>query len=191
MLAQVAQAPINHVLRGESWALKRLQPFAGRTAKFVVAPLEFSFTISATGEVAPSSPGAAADTTFRLSPGLALRILSGDRSADHEVAVEGDAELAQAIRFVVRNARWDLEEDLARIFGDAIAHRIAGGAQALLRLQSRAVHSVGRNLSDYLTEERGMIASRRDIEAFVRDVDALREEADRLAQRVALLEGRA
>lgn len=187
MIAYVAQAPINHVLRGETWALRRLQAFAGRTAKFEVFPLVFSLTVSESGEVVAAQPNTTADASFRLSPALALRILGGDDAAYRAVEVSGEAEFAQAVEFVVRNARWDAEEDLARILGDVGAHRTVGAARELLRMQARAAQSFARNLSDYLIEERGLIVPRRDIEAFVHDVDTLRADADRLAQRVARL----
>jgi ubiquinone biosynthesis protein UbiJ len=187
LLAYAAQAPINHVLRGESWALRRLQAFAGRTAKFVLFPLEFGFTVTESGEVVASQPDVPADATFRLSPGIALRVLGGDESAYREVQVTGDADFAQTVEFVVRNARWDVEEDLARLVGDVAAHRAVNAAQELLRLQARAVQSLGRNLSDYLVEERELIASRGALDAFVRDVDTLRDDTERLAQRLARL----
>jgi len=187
VLAHVAQAPINHVLRGESWALRRLQEFVGRTARIEIFPVELSFTVTDSGEVVASAPNTAADATFRLSPVLALRILGGDEAAYREVAVSGHADFAQTVEFVVRNARWDAEEDLARIFGDVAAHRIIGAGQGLLRLQARAAQSFTRNLADYLVEERGLIARRADVESFVREVDALRDDVERLSQRVARL----
>ena len=187
MLAHVAQAPINHVLRGESWALRRLQAYAGRTARFEVFPFALSFTITDSGEVVASAPNVEADATFRLSPPLALRILARDDSAYREVSVSGDADFAQSIEFVVRNARWDAEEDLSRIFGDVAAHRIVDAGRGLVRLQAQAARSIARNLSDYLVEERGVIVRRREIDAFVQEVDTLRDDAERLAQRVARL----
>lgn len=187
MLAHVAQAPINHVLRGESWALRRLQAYAGRTARFEVFPFALSFTVTDSGEVVASAPHVEADATFRLSPPLALRILARDDAAFREVRVSGDAEFAQSIEFVVRNARWDAEEDLARIFGDVAAHRMVDAGRGLVRLQAQAARSIARNLSDYLVEERGVIVRRREIDAFVQEVDTLRDDAERLAQRVARL----
>jgi ubiquinone biosynthesis protein UbiJ len=189
VLAHVAQAPINHVLRGESWALRRLQEFAGRTARIEAFPIELSFTVTDSGEVVASAPNVVADATFRLSPVLALRILSGDDAAYREVVVSGDADFAQAVEFVVRNARWDAEEDLARLFGDVAAHRIVNAGQGLMRMQARAAQSFSRNLADYLVEERGLVARRAEVDSFVREVDTLRDDVERLSQRVARLKG--
>jgi len=190
VLSQIAVAPINHVLRGESWALRRLQPYAGRTARFEVLPFWLEFTVRDNGEVAPAVPGAAADTTFRLTPPAALRILAGDQSAYEQVDVSGDAEFAQAVEFVVRNARWDVEEDLSRLVGDAAAHRLARTGSSLAELPVRLAQNVARNLSDYWVEERPLIARRSDVQGFVYDVDTLRDDVERLAQRISRLEAR-
>jgi len=187
VLSQFAAGPVNHVLRGESWALRRLQPHAGRTARFEVFPVSFGFTVREDGEVSPALPGAIADVTVRVTPPAALRILGGDEAAFEEVAIQGDSEFAEAIHFVVRNARWDAEEDLARLIGDRAAHRLAATGRDILRFKARVADRLARNLSDYWVEERPLIARRTDVERFVQDVDTLRDDVERLSQRIARL----
>jgi len=188
VLSYLSAAPINHVLRGEEWALKRLQAFAGRTVRFETFPFNVDLTVRDTGEVAPAAPGTAPDAIFRVSPAAALRIAAGDSDAYREVVVTGDPELAQAVELVVRNARWDAEEDLARVLGDGAAHRLASVGRDLARLQARALASFTRNVVDYWVEERPLIARRGDVDSFVADVDRLREAVDRLDKRIEALE---
>lgn len=187
MLSHVAAGPVNHVLRGASWALRRLQPHAGRTARFEVFPFSFAFTVREDGEVSAAMPGAPPDVTVRVTPPAAIRILGGDEAAFNEVAVEGDSEFAEAIHFVVRNARWDAEEDLARLLGDGTAHRVAQVGRDALRFQARVAERLARNLSDYWVEERPLVARRADVARFVQEVDTLRDDVELLAQRVARL----
>ncbi len=187
MLTQFAVAPINHVLRGESWALRRLAPFTGRTARFDILPFSALVTVRDSGEIAAAAPGAAVDVQIRLTPAAAARILAGDEAAYEQVAVDGDTEFAQALQFVVRNARWDVEEDLARVVGDTLAHRAVGAGRAVFQLQARAAASLARNLSDYWLEERPLIARRADVADWVHEVDRLRDDVERLAQRIARL----
>jgi len=187
LFAQALVAPVNHVLRGESWALRRLAPFAGRTARLEVLPFSTCFTVRESGEIDPAAPAAVADLRIRLTPAAAARILAGDEAAYDQVSVEGDDEFAQAIRFVVRNARWDVEEDLARVLGDTLAHRVVGAGRAVLQLQARAAASLARNMSDYWLEERPLVARRADIAHWVREIDVLRDDVERLAQRIERL----
>jgi ubiquinone biosynthesis protein UbiJ len=187
LLSHVLAGPLNHVLRGESWALRRLAPFAGRTAAFSVPPFSLAFTVREGGEVAPAAHDAVPDVRISASPAAAARILAGDAAAYDEVRVAGDGELAQTLRFVVQNARWDLEEDLARIFGDVIAHRALRAGQALTAIPRRAAASLAHNLSEYWVEERPLIARRADVAHWVTEVDRLRDDVERLGQRIARL----
>ena len=187
MLTQLALAPVNHVLRGESWALRRLAPFAGRTARFDILPFSALVTVRDSGEIAAAAPGAAADDHIRVTPAAAARILAGDEAAYEQVRVDGDAEFAQALQFVVRNARWDVEEDLSRVVGDTLAHRAVGAGRTVMQLQARAAASLGRNLSDYWLEERPLIARRTDVADWLQEVDRLRDDVERLAQRIERL----
>ena len=100
------------------------------------------------------------EPTATLLPGNRLaKILSGmDRkafaehvqNAEREVeriapilseSIEGDVQFAAEVSWLVDNVRWDAEEDLARLIGDAPAHTLAEGgravAQALRQLASR------------------------------------------------------
>ena len=187
MLSHALVAPVNHVLRGESWALERLASFAGRTARVEVLPFSASFTVRESGELAPAAAAAAVDLRIRVTPAAAARILAGDEAAYDQVGVEGDDEFAQAIRFVVRHARWDAEEDLARVLGDTAAHRLVGAGRAALRLQARVAASLARNMSEYWLEEQPLVARRADVAHWVREVDLLRDDLERLAQRIERL----
>ena len=42
------------------------------------------------------------------------------------VKIEGDVQLAAEIGWLAENLRWDMEEDLSRLIGDAPAHAFAG-----------------------------------------------------------------
>ena len=179
---------LNHLLRGASWARERLAAHAGKTLCFEALPLSVSLEILATGEVAASSADAA--TTFRLTPALALRIAATGRDAWRDVETSGDLSLARDVLYVAENLRWDAEEDLSRVFGDILAHRIAGAGNAFLRWQRASADSLLRQSAAYWTEERPLIASRPLLEQFARDIDMLRDDVARFEKRLDLLASR-
>jgi ubiquinone biosynthesis protein UbiJ len=98
--------------------------------------------------------------------------------------------LARDVLFVAQNLRWDVEEDLSRVFGDIIAHRLAGAGAAFLRWQRDSVENLARQATAYWTEEQALIASKQDIEHFGRAVDVLRDDVARFEKRLELLERR-
>ena len=175
---------INHLLESASWARERLKPFAGKILRFNLAPFTVTLAIRASGEVEDSPVTGAADASFTLTSGVALRVLAADPDAWREVEVNGDTALAREILAIAQNLRWDVEEDLSRVFGDIAAHRMVQAGNELKRWQRETADSIARSAVAYWTEEQPLIAARQDIERFVREVDALRDDVARLEQHI-------
>jgi ubiquinone biosynthesis protein UbiJ len=184
VLEPAAASAINHLLRGASWALEELERYAGRTARFEVAPLALSLTVLESGEVAPAARDAVPAVTIRLTPGLMLRLAARDEAAWREIEVAGDTDFGSAVNRVARNLRWDVEEDLSRVFGDIAAHRMAESGRTLRRWGEQAAENTGRAFAEYWTEERPVIAAARDLEDFSRAVDQLRDDVARFEKRL-------
>lgn len=191
MLESFVLPAVNHVLRGNRWALARLTPLAGRVVRFEAAPFILRLAIRDDGVLEAAASDAVPDATIRVTPGVAARLLARDKSAWSEVDVSGDTELAATVNQVWRNVRWDFEEDLARLFGDIPAHRMAEAGRRLQRWSEQSADSVARSLAEYWTEEAPLIASRYDIEQFNAEVDGLRDDAARLEKRIERLSTRA
>ena len=105
----------------------------------------------------------------------------------HAVEVSGNAKFADAVMLLARNLRWDYEEDLSRVLGDVAAHRIAGTARDLAAWQADAGRRLAESLADYFTAESGLLASRAELESFAAAAARLRDDLDRLEQRVRRL----
>jgi len=187
MLDPAATAFINHLLRGASWARDELTRFAGRTARFENGPFTLALTVRESGDVATAAADATPDVTIRLTPGLMLRLAARDETVWREIQVEGDADFAATINHLAHNLRWDVEEDLSRVFGDIAAHRMAQTGRTLGRWAGQALDNTGRAFSEYWTEERPLIAAGRDLDQFNRAVDSLRDDVARLEKRVEIL----
>ncbi len=181
-------AAVNHLLRSASWAREQLKPHAGKAVRFAVAPLSATLQILDNGEVAAATVEAVAQ--FKMSPLLALRVAAADPSAWREVEASGDLSLARDILAVAQNLRWDYEEDLSRVFGDILAHRIGGTARHLAQWQRDTLDGLTRQTAAYWTEEQPLVAARTRLEQFSRDVDALRDDTARIEKRIEQLVAR-
>lgn len=187
LMPPVAPA-LNHLLRRASWARTKLAAHAGKVVRFDIAPFAVALEILPNGEVAHSN--ATGTTTFRLTPPLLLRLAAQDEHAYREVDTTGDLALAQDVLYIAQNLRWDAEEDLSRVFGDVIAHRIAGAGQAFLQWQRATAGALARDATGYWSEERPLVAARHALEQFGRDVDTLRDDVARFEKRLEQLERR-
>ena len=180
---------VNHVLRSAPLAMERLRKHAGRTVSFHVGPVDTTFTIQTTGEVAHAVDGAARDLDIRISPFLLPRLAAGEEAAFRDIEMSGDMELAQEISYLARHLQWDFEEDLSKAVGDVAAHRIAGGMRAVRDWSRDAALRMAQGASEYWTEESPVVASRIKVEDFVADVSRLRDAIERLEKRIERLGG--
>jgi ubiquinone biosynthesis protein UbiJ len=175
---------LNHLLGQAAWARTKLVPFGGRRACFVMPPWQLDFVVSDEGLFQPTAEQETqADVIVTLpaeSPLLAFQGIDRVMAAAH---VTGNAEFATELSFVLRNLRWDAEEDLARVVGDIAAHRIVRGASTVANWQKRTAENLADNIAEYLGEEARLLTPRRELAEFQRD----REE---LADRIAALEAR-
>ena len=177
----------NHVLRTAPLAMERLARHAGRTASFAVGPLRVTLTVQTTGEVTGALEGAAHDLEVRIPPALLPRLAARDEAAWNEVRMEGDAALGGDISFIARNLSWDVEEDLSRVVGDAAAHRAVSTARAVHAWGRDAALRLAQGAAEYWTEESPLIASRVKLATFGHEVARLRDDLERLAERIARL----
>ncbi|MGQ0522637.1 MAG: ubiquinone biosynthesis accessory factor UbiJ [Betaproteobacteria bacterium] len=187
MIDALVAPAVNRVLRRNSWALQELQPFAGRTARFEFPLLAMVFTVSDAGELRPAAPEAQAHVAFAVTPGQMLRVLARDDSVLNEIAVNGDTDFATVLSRIWRHLRWDLEEDLAAVFGDIAAHRMVTAGKTLDRWRAQSLDGLAHSFAEYWTEEQPLIARAVDVEHFNREVDRLRDDLARLEKRIQQL----
>lgn len=183
--ARAAATAINHVLAPADWAREALRGHAGQVAQFVLPPVELALAVTPEGRVAPAASDARPDLRIALSPGDALRVLSGEASASAVARIEGDAAFGATIRHLFHNLRWDFEEDLSKLMGDIAAHRAAGALRTLAGLPGEVAARLGSAAAEYATEEARVLPPRAEVEAWMAEVDRLRDDVARLEARLA------
>jgi len=131
------------------------------------------------------------NVTVEGSP-INLLALTGDNPErllqSGQVTVRGDAEILQRYRALTLLLQPDLEEELSRLVGDLPAHHIGRLARSLWSFGRRAASNTVRNAAEYLAHESHTLVPRAEAEAFMTDVDQLREAVDRAAARLRTLE---
>lgn len=188
MLKPLLTRLLNHLVNQNSWARQQLQPFGGKTVKFGIPPLSTHLTILEDGGLAMAGESAAPDAIIVVPPSVALRLLANDDAASTLVTLEGDTELAAALSRVLRGMSWEYEEDLSKIIGDVPAHQLAElGRKAGHEIKSQSFNLM-QMLVEYWQEEQPMLAKKRHVESFNREIDTLREDCERLEKRSERLE---
>jgi len=187
---------LNRYLRLERSALEECAALSGKSIALHLADLGWTFVIEphaagvrvlADSEISPDVRVAA--PSMRLLQ-LALRSAGGAEGLPAGLEVEGDTELLTRFNALLARVGFDPEELAAKLLGDAAAHRVVGSLRELFGWGRHAAQRLSQDTAEYLTEESGDLARSGDIEEWMQGVDALREGADRLEARLALLEGK-
>lgn len=144
---------LNHVIGAEPAAQQRLRPHAGRTLEIrfdgwpallpALPPTAFSVTPAGLLEwCGAEAPAAELRVGVDASnPALALaRTLTGERP---RVEIAGDAQFATDVNWLFDNLRWEVQDDLARLVGDAPAREIARLGQGIAAGLREAVRTIG------------------------------------------------
>jgi ubiquinone biosynthesis protein UbiJ len=117
---------INHVLGQEPAALERLRRQKGQCVQLSWREYRLQWRITPAGLLERADAQSSADLHLHInqdSPfSLAQALAKGEKPP---MRIDGDVMLAADINWLVDHVRWDIEEDLSRVFGDATAHQTA------------------------------------------------------------------
>lgn len=105
--------------------------------------------------------------------------------------VEGDAELARRLQRMAERFDPDWARPFTAVFGDVIGMQVANGIAFALRSARHAGKEFAGSAADYLTEESRDVVGREELAAFHDDVDAIRDDVERVAARIDRLRGAA
>lgn len=188
MIERAVLAGLNHVLGQSAWARDRLAPFAGRHARLTMPPLQLGLVVTTDGQFEPAADEGQPDVQIILPADAPFLLLQGQDRVMQAARVEGAAEFATELAFVLKNLRWDAEEDLSRLVGDIAAHRIVGGVAAFTAWQKDAANRLAENLVAYATEETPLLPRAAEQRAFAEEAAELRAALDAAERRVAALE---
>lgn len=180
----LSAAALNHLLSQSGWALARLAKFAGKKARFNIAPFYFIYLIQEDGSLIESNENTVADAVCSISPTLLPRLALKDEAAFSQIKTSGDAALLAEIFYLSKHLKWDAAEDISHFTGDIAAERLVqlvGSAQQQLR---ESALNLSQAFAEYWTEERPLVAKSAHINHFVQQVDTLRDDIARLEQRI-------
>ena len=157
---------LNHVMATEPVFPGRLRAHEGRAVRLQLdawPPLlptlpQLCFRVTPAGlfEWCGNEPMADVDLRVRLdAANPALAVAQWATGEPPRVEVQGDAQLAADLSWVAEHLRWDVQDDLARIVGQAPAHELARVGRALAGgLREAAGRFSGRAASRAANEPR-------------------------------------
>ncbi len=103
------------------------------------------------------------------------------------VAITGDLAIAQEFEALLKNLDIDWEEIVSLATGDFLAHKLGNVVRALRSWALESRTTLEADVAEYLRYEQMLVPQTRELERFLGSVDCLRDDVDRLEQRVSRL----
>jgi ubiquinone biosynthesis protein UbiJ len=166
----------------------------GRRLAIQVSGTPWTTVVESTGRSLKAYRALDADAKIVGAPLSLLALAGADSQAviqRGDVRIEGDTEIAQQFRELGLLLRPDLESGMARVLGRSGAHIAMRGMRAALDWTRAAAWTSVRNVAEYLAHESRDLVSRPEAEHFLRGVERLREQLDRIDARLQHMEHRA
>jgi len=191
LAAKPFAAAVNHLLARETWARERLAHYAGKTARLTCEPVVLTLLVLPDGYLGAveDHDAGGVDVTLSVPAGaLSSFVQGGQAGVMKHVKIEGDAEFAQVIGKLAEHLRWEPEEDLANLIGDAPASRIAALARAAGEQAWRTGRNVLGSVTEYLLDENPQLVRRVELEGFNEELSRARDALARVEKRIERIE---
>lgn len=178
---------LNHLADQGGWVAASLRPFAGEQVAVHFGEMEVGIAIDGQGRFVERASGQPATVTITLPADAAALALSDPERIFASAKISGPADFAEAIGFVFRNLTWDVEADLAKVFGDIVAHRAHRLGQHALQQLRESAQKATANIAEYLSEESSLLVAVTEMADFSARVDELNDALLNLERRIAKL----
>jgi ubiquinone biosynthesis protein UbiJ len=124
---------LNHVLMQEPEAQARLARQKGRVVEAHWRQFSVRLLTTPAGLLDLAPAAATPDLTLTLTEESPWQLAQAAGRGDKPpVRIAGDVQFAAEINWLVDHVRWDVEEDLSRVIGDAPAHALGGVARRMV-----------------------------------------------------------
>lgn len=192
----VLEQAINLPFRQDPDLRQGLLPLAGRVMRLSFTKPSWACELTFSKErIAVGPPGGRFDVALvgTVSQYIALIRAKPEQTQEAMAAglrIEGDTECAFAMKRLFGQAQIDWEEALASAIGDIPAHFLVRGLDRARMAMSYAVNQLAANAVEFAQEDGRALPRPADIEAFLHETNVLRDDVERLAQRIQRLRSR-
>ena len=194
--AEKFQAMFNRVLQQDPQAFTAVQALSGKIIAIEVTGTGVSWFLqfSDQGISVDREYSGPVNVTIKARPsaliGLCLNRNSKITKVSPDMEINGDVGLAQEFQQILKKLDIDWEEHFSHWVGDTAAHKLVRFSKLAKNYLSETRHTIAMDISEYLRYEKGILPEREEIELFNNAVDSVRDDTERLKQRLERLQGR-
>ena len=192
------EAALNRALALDGDTRAALKPLHGQRVALTLTSPPMALQVQVDGDalrVGPVDADAEPDLGVRTTLGALLgqlpRLLdpaARDAAPVGKLRIEGDAELARRLQQLARRFDPDWQQPFVALFGEVIGVQVAKAVSAGLQQAQVAGRNLAESAAEFVTEESRDVVSKAELDAFHDDVDALRDDVERIAAKLVRLQ---
>lgn len=197
-ISEIACKTLNHLVKQEKWAQEILVKHEGEIIDLELPIGRMQFVIQAglfqrLNQVKGVSDASMSENTspavrFEISQDAIWAFLSGGKTAAlKHVKIVGDVDFAADLNQLASDLRWELEEDLSKLFGDAVANNMTLRSKKILEQGKSAINDLQMGIRDYLVNEKNALVGSQELANFKSDLRVLRDDVERTEKRMQQL----
>ncbi|MCP1659820.1 ubiquinone biosynthesis accessory factor UbiJ [Neisseria perflava] len=177
---------INHLIQQNPEQQHALSQFAGKILRVNFAGLRIQGCITEEGFLESSK--AEPDTELSFRTGAIQKLLQGRQPGVGDLSVSGDLMLGMSLLPVFGSLRYYANDDLARLFGDTAAGSLSSRAEQIGQTVRQIGLSLAEQIGEFSHEPESPVIDAETLEAWMDEVDRLRDDVARLNARLDRLE---
>lgn len=196
---RVLEAALNRALALDPETRDGLRALDGRSVELTLESPALALQLRVDGErlvVGPldatHEPDLAVRSTlgalFAQLPALIGGLRRDDAAPVGGMRISGDADLARRLQRLAERFDPDWQQPFAAVFGDVLGVQIANACASALKQARTLGSNFAETTAEYVVEESRDVVGRDELAAFHDDVDALRDDFERLAARIARID---
>ena len=185
MILRFRNSFIAYILNQNDWIPSKLVNHKKKVIEVKIGFVEINFIVGDRGELRLIENPEHADTMIQMSFDAFFKtIILKEKKG---IKIDGDIDFAKDFSEILNHIEWDLEDDFSLFFGDIVGHEIAQAGKSFIYQSKKNLKEVSAALVEFWQEENKILSRKEDVNDFIKDVDCLSEEADRIEARLEKL----
>ena len=193
LLSAALETAINRVLASDPVSREQLASMSGKVIGLHITGINLKIYLLPNASGVAVLPQMEREPDAWLIGGVAswIHVGMGGDSVESmlrgDIEMRGDHELGHQLKLFLDGLNLDWEGLLAPYLGDVVAHSAGRMLHSAANWVASSAANLARDMGEYLQEEARLSPTTFELTEFVRDVDRLRDDVERLAARIELL----
>ena len=178
MIHKIKKNILNHLLLQNDWMQSKLIDHKNKILAIEISGLKNIFIVEENGQLRSLNESKTIDCIIKLTINDFINQVVNNKNG--KISIEGDMELANQVTQVLKNIKWDIEEDLSKYIGDIPAVHTTKFLKKVFNSSQRNMFNLTSSLIEYWQEESPILAKKRNVEIFNSEVDKIVEDVERI-----------